>query len=356
MNDKIIMLCSDCKVVKGYRRSAIYDLGRNEFKFIPNSLACIIEYFHKNPFNKLLSTFSKDEQKIINEYLSFLLHNEYIHFCDYDEIELFPELQTNCSFYEQISNSIIALSNHTIKLFNRILTQIIDYGCKHIELRYYGEYLSNNIGVILRTINNTGIRSISLIIPYTATINTEYLKKLIMQNLRIVSIVVYNSPFDFFDKDFLILFSSKNINKLIADKLPTPKSFNINTLLYSESLYYNTFFYQKICIDSKGYWKNSLECSNKYGNVVNTMLHEVLQNEQFKTLWKINKNMIETCKDCEFKYMCVDGRTPVMSGKSWKFMTECPYNPYIAKWKGQEGYITVEQWKKQNPNWEQKSK
>lgn len=68
MNDKIIMFCADCKVVKGYRRSAIYDLSRNEFKFIPNSLAFIIENFHKKTLSTLFSAFSKDEQNIINEY------------------------------------------------------------------------------------------------------------------------------------------------------------------------------------------------------------------------------------------------------------------------------------------------
>ncbi len=53
--------------------------------------------------------------------------------------------------------------------------------------------------------------------------------------------------------------------------------------------------------------------------------------------------------DCEYRYMCMDGRPTPSS-------IECPYNPYIAKWKGQEGWISVEQWRKKNPDWEEKAK
>jgi hypothetical protein len=43
--------------------------------------------------------------------------------------------------------------------------------------------------------------------------------------------------------------------------------------------------------------------------------------------------------------MCVDSRSPIkIDDNQWKFNTECHYNPYIAKWKDEEDYITVEEW------------
>jgi hypothetical protein len=41
--------------------------------------------------------------------------------------------------------------------------------------------------------------------------------------------------------------------------------------------------------------------------------------------------------------MCVDNRLPHQrqSDSKWYHKTECNYNPYIAKWKGEEGYRTL---------------
>ena len=77
MNEQILLLYEDCKVVTGYKRSAIYDLCRHEFKFIPNSLAQIIDQFKGKPVHELLSAFSEEDQQVIQEYLRFLVKNEY---------------------------------------------------------------------------------------------------------------------------------------------------------------------------------------------------------------------------------------------------------------------------------------
>lgn len=47
--------------------------------------------------------------------------------------------------------------------------------------------------------------------------------------------------------------------------------------------------------------------------------------------------------DCEFQNICTDNRLPKRrSGNgSWYNIYECNYNPYIAKWKGEEGYRTL---------------
>jgi hypothetical protein len=40
--------------------------------------------------------------------------------------------------------------------------------------------------------------------------------------------------------------------------------------------------------------------------------------------------------------MCVDNRIPKQTKVgSWYYETECNYNPYISKWKGEGGYKTL---------------
>ena len=40
--------------------------------------------------------------------------------------------------------------------------------------------------------------------------------------------------------------------------------------------------------------------------------------------------------------MCFDNRIPIKRNeKEWFMESDCHYNPYIAKWKGEEGYKTL---------------
>lgn len=59
-------------------------------------------------------------------------------------------------------------------------------------------------------------------------------------------------------------------------------------------------------------------------------------------LSKFDIDAVEVCKDCEFRYVCV---TNIKRKKNQRNTlintTECNYNPYIAKWKGEDGYRTL---------------
>ena len=56
----------------------------------------------------------------------------------------------------------------------------------------------------------------------------------------------------------------------------------------------------------------------------------------------MKKDETDVCKDCEFRHMCVDNRLPYeRSPNEWYHKIECNYNPYIAKWEGEEGYRTL---------------
>ena len=46
--------------------------------------------------------------------------------------------------------------------------------------------------------------------------------------------------------------------------------------------------------------------------------------------WNITKKEVEVCKDCEFRYNCLDCRAHTKNGLFGKPIT-CKYNPFIAK-------------------------
>jgi hypothetical protein len=89
-----------------------------------------------------------------------------------------------------------------------------------------------------------------------------------------------------------------------------------------------------------------------YGNIKDTTLKEALEKPGFKDLWFIHKDQIDVCQDCEFRYICTDCRAFIKdSNNIYSQPAKCGYNPYIAKWQNQEDWISVEQWRKENPEW-----
>jgi SPASM domain peptide maturase of grasp-with-spasm system len=99
--------------------------------------------------------------------------------------------------------------------------------------------------------------------------------------------------------------------------------------------------------------KNCPSLSRSFGNIKDTTIAEAIAKPGFKDLWSIRKDDIDVCKDCEFRYMCTDCRAFIKDPDNiYSQPAKCTYNPYIAKWQGEEGYVSVEEWRIQNSDWE----
>lgn len=70
-----------------------------------------------------------------------------------------------------------------------------------------------------------------------------------------------------------------------------------------------------------------------------------IENKLLEPFWHSAKTKTDICQNCEFRYMCIDNRLPTQRQTDglWYHTVECNYNPYIAKWKGEEGYRTLAQ-------------
>ena len=112
---------------------------------------------------------------------------------------------------------------------------------------------------------------------------------------------------------------------------------------FCESTQFNSCLNCKVSIDSKGNIKNCPSMSENFGNIRNTMIKEALNHPNFKEYWNISKDQIEVCKDCEFRHMCTDCRAYLKQPDNiYSQPAKCNYNPHIAKWKSEEGYVFVE--------------
>ncbi|MBU1110638.1 radical SAM protein [Patescibacteria group bacterium] len=97
---------------------------------------------------------------------------------------------------------------------------------------------------------------------------------------------------------------------------------------------WNSCLTGKIVIASNG---DVLPCvfarNHIIGNVLEQRLSDIVYSDKLQDIWKLNRDRIDKCKDCEFRYACKDCRplaesfTGCLKGCS----PNCNYNPYTGE-------------------------
>ena len=326
------------RLVDGYLRSIAYDLQRGEFFFIPKSLSV----FLKENDKQHLSVFKQNQE--FNDYLEFLLEKEIIFFEDKLVINNFSSINLTWDSPFQITNIVIDSDLSNINLLKRQIDIIEKINIKHVHFNLLNFKNLSLLDDMLILFESTCVHSIDILFH---EIDENLIKEVINKSkdcLRVSKILIPNKYNEIIELEKaarlrLIYFESENVpEKMIYN-------FMINTFSFTEALNHNVYFNRKMFIDKNGILKNSMECKENFGNVLDLSyqeLHKVLSSKEFTKYFFIPKDKCDVCKDCEFKYMCNDNRIPVERNlNEWLYETECLYNPYIAKWKHEENYFQL---------------
>lgn len=354
---KYFVIHSNIIPIKGYSRSILMDIQRNKTFFIPNNLYSLMD---KGIFNifELKEKLSKDSFTVLNNWISFFHRNHYGIYTN--NPSFFPRINTKFIYPSYISNSVLIISKNNIFSIKKtkIFKQLEKLGCKALQIILNFETKQKHISLI-EEINNYDFDSIEIIIPKSnKSLYIYYLENIIFFG-KIKRVIFYefpnkkepiiknNSILNFSTKEFVIS-NCGNINL---------QDFTNNILFYTESFNFNNCLHKKIFIGENGEVKNCPNIKHIMGYIQESSLSAIIEDKRFLFFYKITKDKIKVCKDCEFRHMCMDCRAYIKNPNDiYSQPAKCPYNPYIAKWQGQESYITVEQWQKQNPNWEQQAK
>jgi len=111
------------------------------------------------------------------------------------------------------------------------------------------------------------------------------------------------------------------------------KFFSPNIPTYTEALHHNSCLNRKVSISAEGDIKNCPSMSESFGNISDTPLATAIEKPGFKKYWDINKDKVQVCKDCEFRYICTDCRAYIENPEDiLSKPLKCGYNPYSATW------------------------
>ena len=112
-----------------------------------------------------------------------------------------------------------------------------------------------------------------------------------------------------------------------------PAYFVTNLAHFSEAQAFNTCLNRKISVDEHGEIRNCPSMPRSFGNSREISLHSALLRMGFREFWEVNKDQIETCKDCEFRYLCTDCRAFIRAPEDrYSKPSKCTYDPYTAQW------------------------
>jgi SPASM domain peptide maturase of grasp-with-spasm system len=332
------MQFANCIAVKGFSRTAIYDVQRRRYILVDNQIADLLhQYDNKIPLEEI------DEEW--RHYIDKLIDDEWGILTSKSIADLFPSLNLQWKHYAEITNTLIDLNNNEVdinKFFSHVLPQLETLSCKTIQVNFLKTINYENLFAFLERFSDTQVHLLVINLPYIL-LTAEETEKLYKIQPRLNCLCYYSSPpdLDGNNKHENSFYFEKGI-QVRNNNIISANYFTTNIVFFTESQQFNTYYNRKISIDATGNIKNTPEQTKSYGSIKTTPLKTVLQNDEFKTLWNIHKGMIDVCKDCEYRHMCVDSCDLVKrKDGTWYRAKECNYNPFIAKWANEEDYKSL---------------
>ncbi|MDB4926573.1 grasp-with-spasm system SPASM domain peptide maturase [Mucilaginibacter sp.] len=336
-NTTQFVLFSCCIPVKGASRSLIVDMQRENMYFISNELYDLIRTFKEKSYLDVVSEFDEDSIKNIDEYLDFLSGNQLGFWTN--EAERFPDISMEWDHPSIITNAIIDSRISSRHDWPSIFAQLEALGCQDIQLRFYDTIAPDELVAIVKLTENTRIKSLEFIIKYNAEYSKRLLKSIVFDWYRIKTITLHSAPYT--EVYILrpkenrsgmgnVLFTKQAIDSNQHCGIISEKYFTLNGIRsVSEAKQFNSCLNRKISIDHDGSIKNCPTLPTTYGNITETTLASVID-DRFKEVWFINKDQINICQICEFRYICTDCRAFV--DNKFDKPKKCNYDPHTMVW------------------------
>lgn len=331
-------LYANCIPVSGSARSIICDLQRNNYEYVPSDLIALFDEDHKIDLSHLSSLYDSEDLETIHEYITFLLEKEFGFYCDPDELDFFPLIHTIWDFPALITNAIIDSDEESEHDFRLIFEKLQTVQCRHFQFRFFHKISLDELKRVHDLFKEFPFLSADYILPYSDShTDTEVLMWLGKQQ-SIRAIYYFGANEEYVVKPLTEgMTMCVKLKEMITDETHCgavhPSYFSINYESFFEARLHNSCLNRKLSVDKKGYVKNCPSQKTKFGHIQSANLKEIVNQPAFKTLWDIKKDQIETCKDCEFRYICTDCRVYVTDPESnYSKPSKCNYNPYLGEW------------------------
>lgn len=331
---KYFKLFSNCVCVKGPVNSVICDLQRGDIYNLTSEQYDLLETLKTTPFAQVLGEYEDIYHPTIKDWINNLEHLELGFFCD--NPEQFPGISMDFETPELINNCIIEYGISSNYNWKNIYDQLSLVGCKFLEIRIRRRISIEELEDLVLDAKNTNIRGIELILPFQSLTFTSELELILLKHQRVASILIHSIPkaeYILNTEESRIIQTEENLTSNSCCGNISKNTFVSNLIFFTEAHSYNTCLNKKISISENGTIKNCPSLLQSFGQIADNNLLEIVFKEELRRKWKISKNNISDCKDCEFRYVCSDCRAFISTpDDEFSKPLKCNYDPYTGTW------------------------
>lgn len=336
-------LFANCIVVSGIKNAIICDLQKNESELIPVEIGNILDLLNsKTSIEQAIALNSHIEQGIIQSYIDYIQEKGYGFYCNENDFDLFPDLNTNYEVPHKITNAIIERTPENISEIGKIIDDLESLDCQHISIVFYKELSIEMFHELFKYFHERRFKSFDVVSKWSTNIDPEFLNR-ISKNIQLSNLSFFGCPTDLPEYDtehlyFEVFFSTENVKNFSHCGKVNIQSFNTNLTKVLEAMNFNSCLYKKISIDINGNIKNCPAIDSSFGNIKDLHLKEVLEDNNFKKYWNLKKDSINICNECEFRYICTDCRAYTEqnhtdnAGLDTSKPLKCGYSPKEGIW------------------------
>jgi SPASM domain peptide maturase of grasp-with-spasm system len=342
----------------GYKLSCLFDMEKSFFCQIPNSMAQLINNEKSFITNDFLMRYEFNDREIIQEYIDFLLKNNFAIKTEHKtNFKYFSEYSDFCTPYH-LNSLLIDSNSEENLLYNLSLISKNKIYIASIQIRMFFNPTIFFIKNLMEQLFIYNYKNIELILNYNSNFDYKEYEDLFNDYSSLLAkLIIMGCNINKLSKNGRIIY---NIEQIVSNRQCgkiSKRLFMTNISSYIHSCKGNSCLLKKISVDIDGTIKNCPSMKHHYGHISETNLLDVVSKPEFRKWWYYKKDDIDVCQDCEFRHICTDCRAFIKDPNNILSQpAKCGYNPYIAKWQGQDGWISVEQWRKENPGWEEKAK
>ncbi len=335
MADPVFRLHAHCIPVRGARRSTVCDLQRRAYHLIPNGLYEILTTHRDHTRAEIHAAYGPGAEAVVDEYFAFLEAQELGWWCD--EPERFPPLDLGWDAPARVTNAIVDVDEGSRHDFASLFAQLEALGCGTVQLRYFSPAPLEEVERVVALTDRGRLRSVELLLPWLATFTDEALWGLCRRHPRLLSVFVHGAP----ERRVAVLPNFSNTVVFRTEVVDSethcgqvhPAYFVTSLSSFTEALAHNSCLNRKLSVDRRGEIRNCPSMPEGFGNAADTPLAEALEHPAFRRTWGITKDQVETCRDCEFRYVCTDCRAYVREpGNALSKPARCTYDPHTARW------------------------
>jgi hypothetical protein len=329
---EVFKIHEQVRLHKGYLRGIAYDLPRQSYWFLPVAVIDAVQELDGSPIERLLERLARPDippgpwaDRLLNEEVIFLLPRAFM--------ANFPALDLSYAKPGVISTAVLPLPQ-----MNSAIVEVLEMaGCQHLAVEVDPKEV-RRLSELWSVLDATSVNSVSLHIP-----NTEGLERLLKRQIhaKVKQVYVHDGPSfaSRMERGFALHYS-KTLGK---EKYFRP-SLVLNQDIYLEAIARNTYFNRKIFLTRDGHVTVGDEKARALGrgkqNARDLQAH--LDSLETPAIWLMRKDKVSVCANCELRYMCVDPRVPKQrSDGSYFHESECSYNPFIAKWSDEPGFVAL---------------